>query len=144
MKEKPDAVYNRQPSGRFGAGNNANPRGPKPKPDFLRICEAEALAEGVDLHDAVWRVAKKLLDQAAEGDVVAAKLILDRLCGLTGRGTVVGVGAGAAPTEPGPHPPEGDDLAEYLREMNRAAGELLPLSSAPVIDEGTSLAVDAP
>ena len=65
--------------GRFTKGNPGGPGRPR-GPDFRRLIFEQAERRGVDVEDAVWDVFSALLERAKNGDVQAAKLILDRLC----------------------------------------------------------------
>lgn len=69
--------------GRFRPGCAAGPgRPPGSKAIDLRaVAHAAAQDEGFDLHGALWGVVRTLVDAAQDGDVAAARLILDRLCG---------------------------------------------------------------
>lgn len=73
----------RDARGRFQPGCQPGPgRPPGSKAIDLRaVAHAAAQDEGFDLHAALWRVVRALTDAAEAGDVGAAKLLLDRLCG---------------------------------------------------------------
>jgi len=68
-------------NGRFLPGNNGGSGRPKGI-DFKHAVAKHAVAEGIDLDAAAWDLARKLHARAMEGDTQAAKLWLDRCCGL--------------------------------------------------------------
>ena len=59
-------------TGRFVVGNSGGPGRPR-SIDFRKVVEDAARANGVDLHERVWTVAKRMFDAAENGDVAAAK-----------------------------------------------------------------------
>lgn len=71
----------RDAKGLFVPGCAPGPGRPKGI-DFRKAIEKHAKDEGVDMDEAVWQVAKSLLEQAKEGNHQAARLFLDRCCGL--------------------------------------------------------------
>lgn len=68
--------------GRFRPGNSGNPKGRPRQIDFIAAVHKHADAEGVDLGLAAWEVSQALLEKARAGDSQAAKLWLDRCCGI--------------------------------------------------------------
>lgn len=74
------ASIGRARTGRFAKGNPGGPGRPRGI-DFRAAVAAKAEAEGISVEDAIWQVFQSLLAQAHRGDVQAAKLLLDRLCG---------------------------------------------------------------
>ncbi len=81
---------NRLKTAANGRGNNGqftvgNPGGPGRPPgcyviDWQKVV-AHAEAEGLDVERELFRVLKVLLRRAQKGDVAAAKLVFERLCG---------------------------------------------------------------
>lgn len=116
----------RASDGRFLPGNPGGPgarRGTR-KLDFVAIVRRHARATGIDLRAAVGEVFDALLGQARAGDVQAARLLLDRLCGpVEKEPSAVAVAAVAqqAVENRGPQYQtfEGESDVEYL---NRLAG----------------------
>jgi hypothetical protein len=69
----------RDHGGKFTAGNKGGP-GRKPgRPDLYPLADEFARAEGIDLRAALWRVTRKLLEDAEGGDKTAARLVLEHL-----------------------------------------------------------------
>jgi len=71
---------NRDASGRFVPGHSLPGPGRPKGFDFRAIATARAEAEGLSLEDAIYKVCRGLLTAAENGDVAAARLVLDRLC----------------------------------------------------------------
>jgi hypothetical protein len=67
-------------SGRFAKGNPGGPGRPRGL-DFRSVVAAHAELTGSSIEAAIIEVFDALLRQASEGDVAAAKLLIDRLCG---------------------------------------------------------------
>lgn len=78
----------RATDGRFLPGNPGGPGGKRGarKLDFVACVRRHARAQGIDLRAAVGQVFDALLGQARAGDVQAARLLLDRLCGPVEKG----------------------------------------------------------
>lgn len=84
----PSGPPDRDSSGRLLPGNKLSAAygrlGGRPKAqiqyDFRAIVTAEAAKNGVTIETAVWGVFVSMLNRARNGDVQAAKLVLDRLC----------------------------------------------------------------
>jgi len=91
--------------------------------DFMAICRQRASEEGLDLEELVWAIGKALLKSAAEGDSAAAKLILDRTCGLLRREPTLAVQVNQAVSS-GPPEPEGRELVDYFRTLAQLADDL--------------------
>lgn len=66
-------------TGRFLPGNSGGPGRPRGL-DFRRVIADRAEAAGIPLETALWGIFTSLLKQARDGDVQAARLLLDRLC----------------------------------------------------------------
>ena len=71
----------RDKAGRFLAGNCANPKGRPRAFDIRKAAEQHAAKVGMDLQAALGEIIEALIIQAKAGDVAAAKLVMDRLCG---------------------------------------------------------------
>ena len=67
-------------AGRFTKGNPGGP-GRLRGFDFRAAVAERAEAEGISIEDAIWDIFQSLLAQARQGDVQAAKLLIERLCG---------------------------------------------------------------
>lgn len=67
-------------TGKFLPGNNANPKGRPRGYDFRAEIEKHAAANNVSISEALWAVFNAMLRKACDGDVQAAKLIIDKLC----------------------------------------------------------------
>lgn len=63
-------------------GQSGNPRGRPKGIDFRKAVEEHAKKNGLDLSLATWEVAEAMRAAALKGDVPAAKLWLDRVCGV--------------------------------------------------------------
>ena len=74
------AEIGRSRTGRFTKGNPGGPGRPRGI-DFSAAVAEKAEAEGISIEDAIWGVFQALLAEAQKGDVQAAKLLIDRLCG---------------------------------------------------------------
>lgn len=77
------AENGRDVDGRFQPGckpGPGRPRGGWRAPSAWKIAIERAEKEGFDLEEAIWRVVRKLLTAAQNGDVAAAKLVFDKLC----------------------------------------------------------------
>lgn len=102
-------------TGRFLPGHTGNPKGRPKALDLRRIAEERAAEEGVDLGTALWSVVKALLRRAiGEGDVQAAKLLMDRLC----EPEEIRVKADLTHTSLTTYPePSGEELRRQLKQM---------------------------
>ena len=84
MTKKPDkTAENGDPgrdleTGRFVVGNSGGPGRPRGY-DLRALAEEEAGREGLDLQLALWKVLRKLLDQAESGNTRASQIILEKL-----------------------------------------------------------------
>lgn len=116
--------------GRFLPGNPGGPgarRGTR-KLDFVAIVRRHARAQGIDLRAAVGEVFDTLLGQARAGDVQAARLLLDRLCGPVEKGepSAVAVAAVSQQATEGPRYQtfEGESDETYLARLTRIVDEI--------------------
>lgn len=64
--------------GRFAPGHAGGP-GRKPGISLKKLAAQRLEADGGSLADALWKVLESLLASAQSGDVLAARLVLDRL-----------------------------------------------------------------
>jgi len=80
---KSDEKGDRDRSGRFLPGHSQPGPGRPPGTalDYRAIVEQKAKEAQFSLEDAVWSITQSLLTAAQQGDGLAAKLVLDRLCG---------------------------------------------------------------
>ena len=100
-------------TGRFVEGNQGGPGRPR-KIDFISAVRNHADASGVDLDLAVWEVSEALKEKALQGDSVAARLWLDRCCGLQKQEVDV---EHSGAVQSGPVPPSGQDAVEWARKV---------------------------
>lgn len=118
-------------TGQFVKGYQGGPGRPRGSMDFMQVCRKRARETGVSIEDLVWQVAESLFKNAINGDIVAAKLILDRSCGLLDKGTpavAVQVNGDGAQITAGPPVPNDGDLGTYIQRLAEVAGDqgLLP------------------
>lgn len=69
---------NRMPNGKFAPGNNANPNG---NPQLRRLAEYQHIVRETVTPSRLQRVLLRLLKLAEGGDMLAAKVLLDRALG---------------------------------------------------------------
>lgn len=113
--EKPAGNGQDPKSGQFVRGNRL---GGRPKGlDFRAAVERYASANGIDLENAVGEVFKAMLTEAKAGDVQAARLILDRLCGSVPKEHRIE----GEITPLMPQIPRGRDLVEWARKLHELA-----------------------
>lgn len=74
------AANGRTAGGRFAKGNPGGPGRPRGF-DFRKIVEDHVEATGSSVEDTILAVFLSLFRQAREGDVSAAKFLIERLCG---------------------------------------------------------------
>ena len=80
MAPNQTASIGRSRTGRFTQGNPGGPGRPRGL-DFRAVVAEKAEGEGIAVEDAIWDIFQSLLAQARQGDVQAAKLLIERLCG---------------------------------------------------------------
>lgn len=83
------AKGDRDANGRLLPGHNLPGPGRPKGLDFKSAVAKHAEADGVDMDEAVWELAKTLLERGKKGDTAAAKLWLDRCCGLQNQGVEI-------------------------------------------------------
>ncbi|MCB9882221.1 MAG: hypothetical protein H6834_10550 [Planctomycetes bacterium] len=117
--ESEEKGQDRDEHGRFLKGHSSpGPGRPPGSVDLLAICQRRADEEGIDLEQLVWEVAQALFRRAEQGDVAAAKLVLDRLCGPVGKGSNVAVAVNqVSALPPGPPVPSDQELEAQLEEL---------------------------
>ncbi len=76
----PPAFGNSVPR-KMSLAKNAMPSSRSELFDLIAIVARKAREEDYDLEDAFWQIAKRLVQDAMDGDVKAAKLVLDRFFG---------------------------------------------------------------
>ena len=97
--------------------------------DFLELCDKYAEKNGLDVETLVWTVIRGLMVKAANGNLTAARMLLDRFFGAVPRGPAIQVDARSvhqhqhveAPTATGPKPPSLLDFGAYLAKLNQVA-----------------------
>lgn len=88
--------------------------------DFIDLCRTEAERTGYKLDKALWRTIEALLDKAQEGDVKAAKIVLERFFGAVDKAPVVQVGVEVnEASKVGPPIPSAEQLSETVQSMLR-------------------------
>lgn len=104
-------------------GNNSPPSSRSELLDLIALCDRRARASGYDLQGALWDVMLAMIEKASNGDVSAAKLVLDRFFGPTQKVPQIAIdvdvnqqGSGFGPPIPTP-----DELRENLTELIRMA-----------------------
>jgi hypothetical protein len=137
-----EAENKRDQAGRFLPGCKGGPGRPKGSFDLLALSRKRARAEGIDLRERLWSIVKTLFDLAEGGDVVAARLLLDRFCTPVDQPLSLHVQQGIAIAGP-PAPETAADLRGYLARLAEVAAdldkpqqpreELPPLGSVPPI-----------
>jgi hypothetical protein len=75
---KADGNGGRDAAGKFTAGNKCS-KGRRPRPSAWSIASQRAAESGRDIEAELWAVIDAMLGKAKDGDVQAAKLILDAL-----------------------------------------------------------------
>lgn len=118
-------------TGQFSVGNPGGPGRPRGKLDFMAICKRRARATKMDLEDAVWEIFEGMLKAAKDGDTSAAKLLLDRMCGLMekdGPQLAVQINGTDQQVNIGPPVPDDADLGDFVQRLYDITGEqgLLP------------------
>lgn len=73
-----DVSANRRPDGRFGPANNANPSG---NPHLKRLAAYQQAVKNAVSPAALEKVLSKIVKLAQGGDMLAAKVLLDRTLG---------------------------------------------------------------
>lgn len=110
--------------------------------DFVAICRQRSRDQGIDLADLLWAVARRLFVRATQGDgdVQAARLIVERLCGAVekGSGVEVLVDNRQVNVKPGPPIPPTRELGRYLAELADVSKDLAQVP----LDEDIQRAVD--
>jgi hypothetical protein len=109
-------------TGQFVKGWKGGPGRPKGSVDFMQALRLHAKAKGYDIVAAVWEVAEAMFEKAKSGDVAAAKLILDRACGVQNKGADVEVNVDARQVRIGPPIPEGQKLDEFIEARRVHSG----------------------
>lgn len=116
-REKRDA------NGRWLPGHCGGPGRPigSTSINIFHACRKRAKAEGRDLREMVWEVARAMYEAAVEErDPAAAKIFLDRMGGPVEKGASVEVNV-ATQVNAGPPPPAAGSLAGYLEKLNTVA-----------------------
>lgn len=126
-----EPVFARNPTtGRFGVGNNANPRGRPPGSKRVVLSnEVEKLCAegGLTVGEAVQKVAARMFEKASkDGDVQAAKLLLDGLTHDAASERAQQAAALQGEAAVGPPVPTGRDLLSWARQFNDSLAVPLP------------------
>lgn len=113
---------------RLGAAQGGRPPGAL---DFVALCRKRAKEQGVDLGDLLWVIARRLFTRAGtDGDVPAAKLLIDRLCGAVEKGTGVEVLVDNRQVNVGAGPPIPKDFGRCLAELADVSKDLIEAEQA--------------
>jgi hypothetical protein len=99
-----------------------------------------AKREGVDLEALLWHVIVGLAKAGAEGNIPAAELVFDRLCGPVDKSPLVSVEVDARSVGTGPQPPTGVDLVKYLEQWATVHAETL--KTLPEVDSLADEVID--
>jgi len=118
-RRQPDDNGRDSATGRFTVGNSGGPGRPSGALDFMSICRRRAREADLDLEALVWAAARGLFLKASKGDASAAKIILDRTCGLLEKGLELNVDARSVTI--GPPVPQGGDFVDYVRKLGEVA-----------------------
>ena len=89
----------RDEKGRWTPGNHGGPGRPR-RFDFMKTARDQAKANGTDLAEEIWNILSAMIDAAKDGDVKAAALVFDRLCGAVDRGPLIEIDARTGSTGP--------------------------------------------
>ena len=128
--------------GKFLPGNPGGPGRPVGSLDLMSICRRKAKASGVELEKLVWAAIKGLALRAAQGNALAAKVLLDRLCGVVEKPSAVAAvqvnvnGGAQENTGNGPPMPTGGMLGEYIKRLVEVADQqgIVKLDGLEVIE----------
>jgi hypothetical protein len=126
MGKKPKNSPDYDERGYFAPGNKIAKLGGRPKGtmNFSRICRQKAEEMGVSLEDMLWMVATKLFSRVEKtGDPVAAKLLIDKICGEVPDITVDNRQINVA-SDVGPPVPSHKEMAKYIKELAESAARL--------------------
>ena len=113
----------REKDGRWKPGHRPISPGRPRGIDFRKIVTERAEREGLDVHDVVWQVFCDLLRQSREGNVVASKFLIERLCGKADYGKRItvelddGGGDRMGPIIPQDMPDYAERCAAVVREL---------------------------
>ena len=123
-KRKP-AAKQRGTGRPFKPGQSGNPAGrPKGLVDIRKAAQDAADRAGIDLDRALGDVMVAMVGQAKAGDVPAAKLVFDRLCGPVEPAPVqVNIDNRPPPTEP-----PGETWAEHFAKIVEVSRGIAPTS----------------
>ena len=105
-------------TGRFLPGNPGGP-GRKRNIDLADAARRYAKTKNIDLETAVGEIMVAMIGQAKEGDVHAAKLVLDRLCGPVRQE----IDLDANVQHSGPTIPRGQEMMAWLAKLQEIAQE---------------------
>ena len=121
---KRKAAKQRGPGRPFKPGQSGNPAGRPKGFDFrfaiLEYCDKHK----VNLHEAMGRVFLAMVNEAENGDVQAAKLVFDRLCGPIEPAPVLAIIDKRPPPEMGPD--EDDDWPAYFDKLAEVTRSIKP------------------
>jgi hypothetical protein len=129
-QNKPENSGNdRDEKGRLLPGNKVSQLGGRKKgtPNFSRICKDKAEELGLSLEDLLWKVAETLFNKAiALGDVQAAKLLIDKICGESPTVTIDARSVNVGEHHPmaGPPIPSRQEMVQYLNELAATSARL--------------------
>lgn len=113
-------------TGRFLPGTRAGPGRPNGLVEFHTVIRQEAKKLGLGIEDVIGAIVRALVRQATvNGDVRAAGMILDRVCGpLPKDGVTVNVGVDGRTFHVGPPEPPGQDFPKLLAQLQETTVRL--------------------
>ncbi len=112
-------------SGKFLPGNNGGAGRPKGI-DIRKAAQDAAVRAGIDLDEAMGDLLLKMVNQGLDGDVPAAKLAFDRLCGPVEPAPVLAIIDKRPPPEMGPD--EDDDWQTYFDKLTEVTLSIKPIA----------------
>ena len=105
-------------NGQFVQGNTGGPGRPPGSLDLMQICRRKAKETGKDLEQVVVAIMASMETEAIEnGDVAAAKVVLERYCGAADKGNTLEVNVDARSVHIGPPVQTPKALMDQVRQM---------------------------
>jgi hypothetical protein len=110
-------------TGRFLPGWKGGPGRPRGCVDFMQVMRKKAREHNMDVEEMIWEVGFSMFNAAKGGDVQAAKMILERFCGMQERGGNLEVNVDARQVSIGPPAPEGQDMGDFIKQLADVAAK---------------------